>query len=261
VLLLNDFYFKATFHNTFTGKLSDFVGLLIFPWFWSLFFPRRSKPIYFTTPLLFIFWKLDVSTPFINFCNEHFGSGFSRVLDKSDFIALTVLPFSFFLLEKSKENISQLKLGLKVGVSTLSIFAFLATSSPDVFVSPSWEFDNTYILQVSKEELLTKRMKFMKSQASMDSIYLDNSLFLVNHFSQLGYNLNFIVGIDSISNQTTLVSLKKLQDYGYNGYGSKKKDELSKEGFLDIFEKEFIEVLESPGASSNPFVFWIFEGD
>ncbi|PUV24993.1 hypothetical protein DCO56_08585 [Sphingobacterium athyrii] len=31
LLIINDFFLKAAFHNTFTGKLSDFSGLLFFP--------------------------------------------------------------------------------------------------------------------------------------------------------------------------------------------------------------------------------------
>ncbi len=33
LLIINDFFLKAAFHNTFTGKLSDFSGLFIFPIF------------------------------------------------------------------------------------------------------------------------------------------------------------------------------------------------------------------------------------
>ena len=33
LLLLNDLFLKARFHNPLTGKLSDFAGLFVFPLF------------------------------------------------------------------------------------------------------------------------------------------------------------------------------------------------------------------------------------
>ena len=56
ILLLNDFYLKTLFGNWFTGKLSDFAGLFIFPMFWSILFPRFKNKIYFVTLIIFIYW-------------------------------------------------------------------------------------------------------------------------------------------------------------------------------------------------------------
>jgi len=53
LLLLNDYFLKAVFHNWFTGKLSDFAGLFIFPLFWTALFPRYKKSIYYITAFLF----------------------------------------------------------------------------------------------------------------------------------------------------------------------------------------------------------------
>ncbi|MBQ0740775.1 hypothetical protein J9332_41515, partial [Aquimarina celericrescens] len=45
-LILNDWFLKAFFHNTITGKLSDFAGLIAFPFFLSLFFIEQKKTIH-----------------------------------------------------------------------------------------------------------------------------------------------------------------------------------------------------------------------
>lgn len=46
LLLLNDFVLKETFANWFTGKLSDFAGLFVFPLFWITLFPNRKQLIF-----------------------------------------------------------------------------------------------------------------------------------------------------------------------------------------------------------------------
>lgn len=46
LLLCNDFWLKEEFSNVITGKLSDFTGLFIFPFFWSAFFPKYTRGIH-----------------------------------------------------------------------------------------------------------------------------------------------------------------------------------------------------------------------
>lgn len=43
VLILNDWFLKAFFYNSITGKLSDFAGLIALPFFLSLFFIKQKK--------------------------------------------------------------------------------------------------------------------------------------------------------------------------------------------------------------------------
>ncbi len=54
VLILNDAWLKAAFPGVLSGKLSDFAGLLVFPLFWMVFFPRFKFLIYLLTGLLFL---------------------------------------------------------------------------------------------------------------------------------------------------------------------------------------------------------------
>lgn len=76
VLLLNDHYLKAQFHNFLTGKLSDFAGLFIFPLFFAAFFPKRRLSIYFFAGFFFVFWKSPLSQSFL-ICGTRFN--FSRL--------------------------------------------------------------------------------------------------------------------------------------------------------------------------------------
>lgn len=43
LLILNDFYLKATFGNIITGKLSDLAGLFAFPFFFKLLNTKTQK--------------------------------------------------------------------------------------------------------------------------------------------------------------------------------------------------------------------------
>lgn len=128
ILLLNDLYLKGVYPNWFTGKLSDFAGLFIFPLFLSLFNSKRIWLNYLFSAVFFVFWKSDLSTDFLLFTNKLFHTEFSRVIDYSDWIALFILPFSYWYSGKTSTlNFQFLK---PIGIC-LSVFSFYATSSPD----------------------------------------------------------------------------------------------------------------------------------
>jgi hypothetical protein len=123
ILLLNDLILKATFHNYLTGKLSDFAGLLAFPFFWSVFFPKRIKEIHIGVVLFFCFWKSPFSEAFVNLF------GFYRIVDFSDYIALVSVFISFQLLKKESVLYKVQPVFLKI-IFLLSCFSFIATTQP-----------------------------------------------------------------------------------------------------------------------------------
>jgi hypothetical protein len=128
LLLLNDLYLKETYGNWFTGKLSDFAGLFIFPIFLGLFnFKRIWRNVAFSAAF-FVFWKSDLSTEPLRFINNLFHSEFSRVIDYTDFMALSILPLSVWYSEKAQSVNFQF---LKPVIVCLSVFSFYATSAPD----------------------------------------------------------------------------------------------------------------------------------
>ncbi len=192
VLILNDWFFKYIFHNTLTGKLSDFAGLLAFPFFCSTLFPKQIKAIHVYTFFLFIIWKSELSQSFIDFINYK-TCLINRVVDYSDYIALLSIPLSYFIFNRevqihNKPIFSKLLL-------IISCVAFLATSSPRHLFTTNKKYDFNF----SKKELV---QRFNKVQKDDLSIY--------------GKDKNSI-GFDSISNffyfKHGKVPILKVEDY------------------------------------------------
>jgi hypothetical protein len=126
LLLLNDFYLKAAFHNAFTGKLSDLCGLFIFPIFWSALFPNRKQAVYIFTALFFIYWKSSYSDPFIHLFSEYLFT-VQRTVDLSDLFALIVLPLSWY-----SQSLPQKRMYFNPELAALIVFfSFCATSKPE----------------------------------------------------------------------------------------------------------------------------------
>lgn len=121
ILFLNDLILKFVFHNYLTGKLSDFAGLLAFPFFWSVLFPKRTKEIHIAVALFFVFWKSPFSEDFVDFF------GLYRVVDFSDNIALVSILVSFWLLKQESVIYKVHPVFLKF-IFLLSCFSFIATT-------------------------------------------------------------------------------------------------------------------------------------
>jgi len=125
ILIVNDFFLKSLFHNTITGKLSDFAGLLAFPFFWSVLFPKYSKPIHFLTIVLFIFWKSELAQYAIDAINLA-GLHTFRTVDFSDHIALISVGISYCLF-KQPANSKGYAWSRYVTIG-VSLFSFVATT-------------------------------------------------------------------------------------------------------------------------------------
>lgn len=145
ILLLNDFYLKAEYHNWLTGKLSDFCGLFVFALFWAAIFPNKKLIVYLSTGLLFVFWKSGYSQGFITFFSNNFFT-IHRVVDLSDLYALAILPVAFFYKPRH-----YLKLKLSpIPLALLTLFSFCATSVP----KPIQRFDHPQYL-IFKSEIVS----------------------------------------------------------------------------------------------------------
>jgi hypothetical protein len=101
VLLLNDFYLKSLIGNWFTGKLSDFAGLLVFSIFCFAFAPRNSYLLGAAIAFTFIFWKLSISDDFFSTIHA-LGVPLGRTVDTTDLIALSAVPLSFLWCSKQQ---------------------------------------------------------------------------------------------------------------------------------------------------------------
>jgi hypothetical protein len=145
LLLLNDFYLKAEYHNWFTGKLSDVAGLFIFPFFWTVFLPRHRLKLYGGTALLFILWKSPFSEGFIQLFS-HYLYPIDRVVDVTDLLALAILPFSYW--QSKQKQVPKLRIN-PAFIGILSFFSFCATSVPQ----PGQHFEQPQYVLLKNSDL------------------------------------------------------------------------------------------------------------
>jgi len=114
LMAINDHYLKFLFHNWFTGKLSDFLGLFYFPLFLSavicLFkYKKLTSKILITsiiiTDILFIGIKTNHSfNKFISIILFEIGVPSLFALDSSDLLALSMNSITFIWAQKFIEN-------------------------------------------------------------------------------------------------------------------------------------------------------------
>lgn len=160
VLICNDCFFKWAYANAITGKLSDFAGLLIFPIFFAYLFPRCQRYICSLIGLLFIAWKLPMANEFIDLLNSVSIFQFGRVVDYTDLMALSILPFTHIFLNRHKieDLISQNRLRVvRTFVLLISFFAFSATSMIRTEMPEGTIYiGKSYKCNISKDSLLSR---------------------------------------------------------------------------------------------------------
>jgi hypothetical protein len=247
LLLLNDFFLKSTFHNWFTGKLSDFAGLFIFPLFFTAFFPQRKRLIYAVTAIGFVFWKSEFSQPLITFWNTQPYYQIDRIVDYSDLIALLILPLSFLYLRQLRSR--EVKPLLVCTASIFAVFAFAATQA----ASYKATFTQEYYFAVSQAELL-KQITII----SEDDLYDPKSdkskaelafrkrqklpVELEIHFKDYAFReVKVIVTAEGESSKVSLLSAE-IKSFSKTG----------KEEFIHYFEREFIEEVKKNPAKKSP---------
>lgn len=110
ILVLNDHVIKEFYPSFLTGKLSDFAGLFVLPVFLYSFLRRRhfSHPILLSSILVsglfFTLLQFEATLKGYKFFLENlFGVSPNLVADKTDLLALFILPFTYiFILKKEK---------------------------------------------------------------------------------------------------------------------------------------------------------------
>lgn len=239
-LLLNDLIFKEQFHNSFTGKLSDFAGLLVFPLFWTAFVPRLKLPIYILSALSFAYWKSEYSQPLIDVWNHLQLFQLSRTVDYGDLIALTVLPLSYIYSCRERKNYpSRISL---CAISIISLAAFTATS-----FSKDTQYDNEYSFQTSKAALITQIKNLRaKYEPSPRLLKFDGDTFEVSFDSCVS------TALIKVREQNGLAVIK-LNKINFRCPGGGDSQEM-----LQYFEKEFIEKLKGGQADSETQILYIY---
>ena len=171
LLFINDHFLKLYFHNWFTGKFSDFLGMIIFPLFLAYIFPRLRTFSVFVSFILFIFWKSPFSEGFIDFYNQISPIAVARVVDYTDFIAFVFLVIPFLLI-KYDALLQPLKIR-KISPTLVlfpSVFVMMATSPPLYYRygSDGMVLFNDYSFKISKsktealDELKNRNILFKK---------------------------------------------------------------------------------------------------
>lgn len=169
LLLLNDWVWKAEYGNWFTGKLSDFAGLFVFPIFWTALFPKHKRLIFILVAAFFIFWKSPFSQFLIDGWNGLGMWQIGRVVDYSDLLALSVLPLALKFCNRPPPD-SLLKVNPVLPL-TISVFAFAATSRADVIVA----YDRPYLLEMSKNDFEKGLQKLPKEDLLFSYAGFSNS--------------------------------------------------------------------------------------
>ncbi|MCB0510528.1 MAG: hypothetical protein KDC82_07165, partial [Bacteroidetes bacterium] len=149
-LLINDFFLKQAFPGWLTGKLSDFAGLFFLPLFIAVFFPNKIKVILVISASFFLFWKSPLSTPLLSWINKFSVVSFTRVIDYSDWLALSSLALAYWVY-KEIDHFAQLKLK-PAPLLSLTALALMATSMDFTFIT----LDYGIVENKNKEELLSR---------------------------------------------------------------------------------------------------------
>ena len=228
ILLLNDFVLKTQYHNWFTGKLSDFAGLFIFPLFFAALLPKHKISIFLLTALFFVFWKSEFSQFFIAAWNSLGLLSVSRIIDVTDNLALIVLPVAF-IYETRKEKFFTFKLHPVFPLS-VALFAFTATSYRTEII-----VNKTYTLDFTKETIVKRVNK-------IDSTNLFKLNFTKNNPDTITFNLyshtcfrDITMIVTELKENKTLITLVSSKYQCPGGSQPEKQEELIKD-----FEKKIV---------------------
>ena len=262
-LVINDFILKFNFPGVVTGKLSDFSGLFVFPFFFSVLLPNWRKTIYLLSGFLFILWKMPISDSLINVFNTLDIFFIKRVADVTDLISLVILPISlaYFNREYLKpKRISKLQVYF---FSTFSLFAFTATTIGQKEFKKELEINKTYNLPLNKETFLkdyTSQSRGFKLQESDTSLYL-----YCEAVDNRRIRLTFEASLFKLNNTTTRLNIYKLTHYEIENKGlfsgpDEEEEEYYKSlpawGFIKILNENLLRTIESKELGHNERIWY-----
>lgn len=263
LLLLNDFYLKYHYPSVLTGKLSDFAGLFIFPFFFSAFFKKQSRHIYILTGLLFIFWKSSLSQPFIDWLCNLTTLGFYRTVDPTDLIALTVLPFSYFSFQKRTLEQIRTSFSFSLLVCAVSVFSFCATTLPRQGVQADTKSSKIYLLPITKEVLFSKLNAGHGYSDTLQKNLQDSLFYLYFCIPDFYADVTAISEIISIGKDSVSISLDSITKYEITGRlfkGVRQENidsckNLKAEQLEKYFEENYLDIISGAKKSDYPIYF------
>lgn len=227
LLLLNDYYLKATFHNWITGKLSDFAGLFVLSIFLVTVWPERKGFIAVLAGFAFLFWKSSLSQPAIDWWNALPLMKVARTVDYTDLMAISILPIALSL--KSSFRLPRLSGIAPVVLLAVTLFAILGTSRA-VKQSYHPNVPPQYVFMEPPNSLVRKMKEQFEGriQVAVPAIVdlgppppgkYDASYYAqFSHITFMGgdsrkFNTRFLVLPDSLGERTILV-LHEVVEYG-----------------------------------------------
>jgi len=251
ILLTNDFILKPLFHNFLTGKFSDFVGLFIFPYFFSILFQRQSKIIYLLTGFLFVIWKSSLSDTFILWWNDNIFFQIDRVVDYTDLFALIVLPFSYYYLTNQNIFRTRIRYALSLLIGAISIFSFCATSQPRQEFKLQIDTDRHFTLPISKSELFKQLSYRYGYSDTIEKNLIDTMFYCYFDIPDKWTSLSAIVKIKKVDDTLTNLELDSVIAFDVKGRLFAGIDEsnvdfiksLTSKDFENYFEQNYINVI------------------
>ncbi len=175
LLILNDHWLKYTYHNAITGKLSDFAGVFVLAIFLTACLRGQKTTASVITAILFIYWKLPVSQPLINWSNSILPVTIHRVVDYTDLAALTML-IPAYRLQPFQHCLSPVIKWTRTTAFIITIAAICATSAR--YNPPDYTFPDGYIPigETYKTRLTTDRILY-KLDSMQISYYTDSVMY------------------------------------------------------------------------------------
>ncbi|CAM3165202.1 hypothetical protein [Flavobacterium frigoris] len=208
ILIFNDFYLKYAFSNFVTGKLSDFAGLFIFPYFISIFFEKNASKIYFLTSVIFTLWKFEISQPFIDWISNYTNLAFYRTIDITDLIALTILPFSYLYFKRKLTEIENTNTVFNSAIGILCMFIFVADSNPRQSFILKNISNKKYEISLNKDSI------FQKSdfRGEYDKNRTDNSFSFCFEIPEYNAQVTAITTVQKTTNNITTIKLDSITE-------------------------------------------------
>lgn len=241
LLLINDFILKEAFHNAFTGKVSDFAGMFIFPLFWLALFPRYRRMIFMGSALFFVWWKSPLSQAVIDAWNAGEIFQIGRVVDYSDLWALLMLPVAWWYTDFVTVHVEKRRAFSLHPIVPICVacFAFVATTripkpipiSPPQIDSFNFSVDSLKnkiynLASIELEDTVTNRFlvfdssnQFRRRTTYVDGLeiteYVPVELAVLDSMeirvlSAFSYGGNVAIRGDSISSRVILYSITSL---------------------------------------------------
>ncbi|MCV9386394.1 hypothetical protein [Reichenbachiella ulvae] len=258
ILILNDFVLKYEYSNVLTGKLSDFTGLFIFPIFFSALFPKYARIIYGLTILIFGYWNSSISQGLINLLNNS-GIHVGRTVDPTDFLAFSVLPFSFIYF---KNQITHLESRIITPIGTIigavAIFSFVATTLPKQGAELEFGSNKTFALEMDKTEFFGKLRPGYLLSDTIELNLVDSIFYLYYYVPDIRSDMLVLANITE-QDDKTIVRLDSFLTSSVTGslfYGVEEDDlraveNVDKSEHEEFFKKYFIGQLLKPTNESR----------